>query len=247
MELNINTDELVIFTNKLERLHKSALPIAIRGALNNAAFDVKQRTMLKTSKDDFVNRQPNFFKATSKVKAASGFDMGSMQSEVGFTDTGLKGEKNFSVKDLEQQERGGTISGRSFIPLKTARGSNSDSKPVRPSNRISDKKNLKKISDAKGSTWSVRAIKTAVHVGVGGFMLATGGKGPQKTGQLWRVKSIERSGGRTRFKVDKLYSFSKTRKVTVHKTNFMKRASLWSASNLEKFFIEQAERQFAKL
>ena len=42
MQLNINSDAVVKFTNKLEKMKKFDLPIAIRVTLNDAAFDVKQ-------------------------------------------------------------------------------------------------------------------------------------------------------------------------------------------------------------
>ncbi|KKN42121.1 hypothetical protein LCGC14_0716250, partial [marine sediment metagenome] len=73
--LNVNTDEVVRYSNKLEKLHRSAFPIAIRGTLNNAAFDVKQKTMPVSAEKEFVNRQPNFFKANSKVNMAKGFNV----------------------------------------------------------------------------------------------------------------------------------------------------------------------------
>ncbi|MBL4809315.1 MAG: hypothetical protein JKY43_04565, partial [Phycisphaerales bacterium] len=45
VEFNVNTDAVVSLTNKLEKLHKSAFPVAVRGTLNSAAFDVKQKSM----------------------------------------------------------------------------------------------------------------------------------------------------------------------------------------------------------
>jgi hypothetical protein len=85
--------------------------------LNKAAFDVKQNTMLKSAEASFVKRQPNFFKANSRVEMASGWDLDKMQATVGFNSSGLKGgSNNHAVEDLEQQERGGTIKSRSFIP-----------------------------------------------------------------------------------------------------------------------------------
>ena len=106
MILNINNDKTVIFTNTLEKLHRSALPVAIRGALNKAAFDLKQKTMPESADKAFVNRSKNFFKANSRVAMAKGFDIGSMKSVTGFTEGRLRGSNNFAVQDLEQQELG---------------------------------------------------------------------------------------------------------------------------------------------
>lgn len=230
MQLNINTDELVKLTNKLERLHRSALPVAVRGALNNAAFDVKKNTMLKTSEDAFINRQKNFFKANSSVKMASGFDIESMEAVIGFESSKLKGSSNYSVKDLEQQENGGTIKGRTFIAMKQARASNSNVKNVRPNNRISGIKNIKKVSQNKNNF-----ARTVHSAGIGGHVL--------NSKALFRVDKI---AGRT-FKVTPLYSFKKSRSVQVKKTGFMQKASLMSAKKLEGYFTTQARKQFVKL
>ena len=50
MILNVNTDAVVALTNKLEKLHRSAFPVAVRSTLNSAAFDMKKDTILKSAK-----------------------------------------------------------------------------------------------------------------------------------------------------------------------------------------------------
>lgn len=50
MQLNVNTDATVALTNKLEKLHKSAFPVAVRSTLNSAAFDMKKRHDFKKRK-----------------------------------------------------------------------------------------------------------------------------------------------------------------------------------------------------
>ncbi|KKL54819.1 hypothetical protein LCGC14_2261580, partial [marine sediment metagenome] len=82
--LNVNTDKVVVFSNKLEKLHRSAFPIAIRGALNNAAFDVKKNTMPVSAEKEFTIRRKNFFKANSRVNMAKGFNVRTMQAMIGF-------------------------------------------------------------------------------------------------------------------------------------------------------------------
>jgi len=226
MQLNINTDAVVTFTNKLERINRSAMPVSVRGALNNAAFDVKQNTMPKISSEKFTNRQANFFKANSRVQMASGFDIDSMESTVGFISDNLKGSTNFAVKNLEQQERGGTIKGKSFIPMRQARASQSDVKAVRPSNRISS---IKNIVDAKKSRFAA-----SHRAGVGGYI--------QTEKAVFRVDSLSKKS----FKITPLHSFKKGRSVQVKSTGFMKQASNESGSKIEKFFIEQAQKQFEK-
>lgn len=238
--LNINTDEVVRWTNKLEKMHRSALPLAIRGSLNSAAFDVKQKTMPSTSKV-FTNRSKNFFKANSSVLRAKGFKAKSMQAMVGFTSARLKGGDNFAIKDLEQQERGGKIGGKSFIPSDDARGG-SNTKVVKPRNRLSRINNIIDARKVKGTSDGSKFHMAASRAGKGGFVLAKF-KGKMN---LWRVNSSNKTKS-GQWKLTHLYTVDKGRKVSVSGTGFMRIASLKSGSKIESFYIKEAKKQIKRL
>lgn len=237
--LNINTDQVVRWTNKLEKMHRSALPLAIRGSLNSAAKDVKQKTMPATSKASFVNRSKNFFKFNSRVEFAKGFNVKSMQAMVGFTSARLKGGDNFAVKDLEQQERGGKIGGKSFIAHKEARGG-SNTKAVKPINRLSAITNIINAKNFRGNK-KQRLIRAIHRAGKGGYVLGSAISGENT---LFRVKSLNKKGA---FKLTPLYDFKKGRKVSVTGTGFMRIASLKSGSKIESFYIKEAKKQIKRL
>lgn len=234
MQLNVNTDAVVAFTNKLEKLHRSAFPVAVRQTLNAAAFDAKQVTIQQEAKDAFVQRRPSFFRAATRVNQAAGFDISSMQSMVGFHGSSQ------AVEDMEQQERGGKIEGRSFIPMRPARVSNSDTKSVRANARISRLK-IVSTSDTTGKNEGQKFIKSVLFAGVGGLVLS------QWNGKsyLWKVNNIKRDD-KGKFDITPLYTYDKGRSVAVKATGFMKQASEASAAKMEKFFIQAAEKQFAK-
>lgn len=237
MILNINTDAAVVFTAKLERLRRSALPNAVRSTLNSAAFDVKKDTLQKSAKKEFVNRSPNFFKAFSRVEMARGFNIESMKSTVGMQERSAK--NSYAVKELEQQEEGGTIKKKSFIPLKSARGGN-DNKLVRPNARLNQLKNIIDARKMKGKSDGEKFFKAMSQAKVGSVILADY---KEKT-ILWRVNSLRKNKGS--FKLTGLYSFEKSRSVKVSATEFMKKASLESGGKIEKFFIEHAKREILK-
>jgi hypothetical protein len=241
MILNINTDAVVKFTNTLEKMHKSALPVSIRGAINKAAFNTKQVTMPKIAERTFTNRQPNFFKANSRVEMAKGFDVKTMKAVVGFTSQSLKGGNNFAVKDLEDQEYGGTIKSKSFIPLDPAR-SGGKNKPVRPGNRLASIKGIVDARKAKGKTQGQRFAQSVAFAGEKGHVLAE----YRDKIILWRVNSLTRTK-KGQFKLTPLYSFKESRSVQVNSTGFMKKASLESAESIEFFFIAEAKKQIEKL
>jgi len=239
VEFNVNTDAVVSLTNKLEKLHKSAFPVAVRGTLNSAAFDVKQKSMPAFAFVSFEQRQKNFFKANSKVEMARGFDVKSMESVVGFKSLG---GSNDSVDELEQQERGGVIKSRSFIAIDTGRVSKSHARIVQKKNRISTMPNVVDARKAKGKNKRQKFVKSVIHAGVGGLVLSEH-KGKEI---LWRVNSLNRDSN-GKFKLTALYSFKKGRSVNVKATHFMRKASLNSAKLLDDFYIVEAKKQIKRL
>jgi len=235
--LNINTDEVVSMTNKLEKMHKSALPLAIRGALNGAAVDVKKRTLLKTSDKKFTNRQKNFFKVKSKFNLAKGFDVNSMKSIVGIINDGTQ-----ATDDLQKQEYGGTIKGRTLIPMDTGRTGNSHFKNVRKKNKLDKISKLVFASKSSGKNKGQRFIKAAHHAGKGGYVVSNF-KGKNI---LWRVNSLSRTKS-GKLKLTGIYSFKKKRSVTVKKTGFMKEATLMSQDKIGLIFLSEAAKQIKRL
>lgn len=238
MKLDINSDALVRHTNILEQMHKSVLPGAVRSALNSAAFDVKKNTLQKSADSSFEKRQPNFFKANSRFENAKGFDLNTMKATVGMTETSLKGGSNYAVKDLEQQESGGVIKKKSFIPLAGARVGGNKSKNVRANARLSQIKNIVEAKKQPGKSARARFVKAILQAGAGGFVLS-GSK-------LYRINSFRKSGGHF---VDKtaMYDFKKGRSVRVSHTGFMRKAGMMSAEKIEGFFVDGAKRQINKM
>lgn len=249
MKLNVNIDSVVSYTNCLEKMHKSAFPNAVRGALNKAAFDVKQSTLQKSADRSFVKRSPNFFKAFSRVDMAEGFNLKTMQAQVGMTSKGLNGGNNFAVEDLEQQEDGGSISGRSFIPLKPARGGNS-ARVVKQGNRISKIKKIIKAADVRSVNGRQRFIRAAIKAkevfGTEAYVLGNVRNGRQTLSRINRV-DINSKKRTVKIKRTPLYTFKKGFKARVTGTDFSKRAGLESGLKIRQFYIDEANRQFEKL
>jgi hypothetical protein len=231
MQFNINSSEVVKHTNTLEKMHRSALPLAVRNTLNSVAFDVKKNTMPESAEKEFVNRAPNFFKANSRVEMAKGWNVDSMQSVVGFI------PKDQAVEDLEEQEYGGTIESRSFIPMDQSRAGGPATK-VRPVNRLMKIGKVVNANTMEGKTPQAKFMNAARKAGKGGYVL---GNLPDKT--LWKIEAID---GRT-IKKKPLYSYEKNRDVSVSATGFMRAASMESANKLNAIFFEQAKKQIDRL
>lgn len=233
MILNINSKAAVTFTNTLEKMRRSALPLAIRNTLNSAAFDVKKNTMPKSADKNFVLRAPNFFKANSSVQMARGWDLDKMQSVVGFIG---KGTSDKAVKDLEQQEYGGTIKDRSFIPLAQARGG-SDEKTVRPRFRLSSVKKVINANTMEGKTPQQKFHAAIKKAGEGGYVI-----GSNEKQTLFKVEKIF-----PKVRLKPLYSYKKNRSVQVGGTRFMRDASLESGNKMDVYYAKEARKQIEKL
>jgi hypothetical protein len=234
-QFNINTDAAVVMTNKLEKLHRSALPVAIRRTLDNAAFDVKTRTLLGVTTKTFVNRKKNFFKAKSRVVKAKGFNVSSMKSTVGFID----GDEQ-AVDDLEKQERGGSIKGRSFVPLNTARKGGTNKGEVENKYRTTKFKNVIRAGKQKGGSRGARFIKAAMKAGKGGNVIG-------QNGILFRVTKMNKSAKKFKFKARAIYDFKKGRSPRIKATHFMQRSQNKSAKMIPRFFNIEGKKQIKRL
>jgi hypothetical protein len=216
--------------------------------LNAAAFDVKKNTLPEQSQKAFVNRSKNFFKAFSVVDKADGWNIESMQATVGMTPKGLSGSNNYAVEDLEQQEHGGKITNKTFIPMKTARTGKSDSKVVSSQNRISNLGRITQMDRRSAKSRQQQFIRAAIYAKTKGDGLVLGL--PTKSGgnTLWRIDSIKSNvkSKRLQIKSTPIYNVKGGRSVKVEGKGFMEKAATDSAKIMPQVFKKEAERQFKK-
>ena len=252
--LRIESKSVDELAGKLQQISRSSFPVAIRQTLNSAAFDVKKTTMPKESEKAFENRSKNFFKANSKVIQANGFNVNTMQSEVGFYENKLKNQStNYAVKDLEQQENGGKIDGRSFVALKQIRNSSGlvkgnqrmESIREKPITRMSqtgragNKTSSKRITLSKSQSF-VKAAMRAIKETDGLIMSKKNSDGEQIVS---RVISVSQSLGKNRklkIKTLRMYTVKKNRKVNPKATHFMRHSAEKSALLMEFNFQKHA-------
>jgi len=211
------------------------MPNAVRGTLNGLALDVKKNTMPAETERTFVNRSKNFFKANSRVQFASGMNVNSMESVVGF----MSRTENQAVENLEQQEHGGRINSRAFVPTDKSRTGASNRKMVQKRNRLGAIKNIVKVADAKGANDGQRFIKSVIHAGIGGFIL--------NKDMIFRVDGFKRNAGKYwKFKLTPVYSYKKGRTVRVEGTGFMERATMKTMKKVDAIWAKEADYHFRK-
>lgn len=131
---DVNNEGAIALTAKLERLHRSAFPVAVRSTLNDAAFKTKS-LVPKAAGAKFTIRQKNLYKKFIVVEKAKGFDLKAMASTVGIDGAASKGRR--VAKGLAAQETGGTVNSRKLLPMDQARISGSYGKKLRSKNQFS--------------------------------------------------------------------------------------------------------------
>lgn len=121
MNITIDTRDLKKFEATLRTMKKSDFPLAIRGMLNDLAFDVKGRTMPNQWDKNFTVRRKTFLKSHSGVnRCANTFDISKMESSIGIFNKGSE----IVADRVALQEDGGTIANRSSPTDNTRTGTN---------------------------------------------------------------------------------------------------------------------------
>lgn len=251
MKINVNTDELVHFTKKLEKLNRSAFPVAVRQTLNTQAFQTKKKELIDEYNKAFTVRNRGFAKAFSKVNPATGFDIRRMQASVGMSDRDNKGKTNQAGENMEQQQVGGRIGGRTFIPTRFARVGSSNSRAVKKSMRLSElnkEKSIKKaprtrFADGNGKQKFVRTaayarVKRKKFIRTDTMLYKVGGGTSGKYNYRFRKLSVS---------ITPIYSIKKGRSVSINSPNlFTQRAALRVNKRADRIFKEHAEKQFKR-
>jgi hypothetical protein len=267
MRIRVDTSAFFEMNKVFTKIEKSAFPLAVRQTLSDAAFYTKKQTLLKVSNETFTIRQRNFFKANSRAEPAQGFDIDRMVATVGMWDqklTKINGRHNYAVDELEQQEVGGDIDHKTFIPMTKARKGGKG--VVREKFRYSDIGSAKDIIRAqKGSLTGrgragghaskkqqfIRAAIMAQKMGKSVFM---GNKNPSKgsrtlffINRLSIFSNIKTRKRKLDIKVTPIYNVKKGRAIKVKKTDFMKRAALDASLQIDNFFMKNAHKQIDRL
>jgi hypothetical protein len=255
MRLDVNTDASIKLTAKLEKLHRSAFPSAVRNTLNEVAFEHK--TLIpKVAKHKFkYERNTTFFRAITNVEKAQGFDVNKMKSVSGLNSKALGGKANKVIQNLEKQESGGTINGRKLLINSSSRVGSNISGRVQSSARF-EKNELHDSSDAfkyqlkkTGSRKSayISAVASSIKAGSSSFIIKAGRKG-KLSGMAYRIASAKSNlkSGKTTIKTKKTYGYISDNTFIAKKNNFVSDARRLVIKKIDKIYQQKAEFQFKK-
>lgn len=239
-QININTDAFVVMARKLEQIHRSSLPVAVRQTLNDAAFDVKGKTLQESANKNFIRRSPNFFKTFSGVNKATGFNINAMKAEVGMTDQG-KTSARAAITHMDAQEQGGNIKGGGDY-LKDARAG-SNRRRVAQANYFKKGNLVTGAFSRPGTAKSnfVAAASVALMQGKSMFINTPRGK------FLISVTAISAFTKTRGLKITTKILMMDRKNVTINATHFSSEAAAATMVKIPTFYQKEAEKQFNKI
>ncbi len=236
--LNIDASENVELTNRLEKLHKSAMPVAVRGTLNDLAFEAKKKHLPKTAEKAFTVRKKGFFSSHSRVnKSPNTFKLNEMQAEMGI----VQG-KSDAGDEMKKQEFGGQIKGRDYIPLPGPTGTGGRARTSGSYGKtVSKRYYLKRIEPEKHKPVFKQQgfIRAAFAAGKGGFL---------RFGEvIVEIRKLKKPSRDSVFiKAEPVYAFEEGRTVNLEPRPFIKPAGEKAQLSANELYIKQAERRFEK-
>ena len=177
-QFSVDTTEMREFKRKLDKISKSAFPISVRKTLNNAAYQMRTKTLPQSFKDEFITRRPNFIKHVSGfTKCQNTFNVNNMVSEAGI----LEG-KSLAGDRLELQERGGIINNRT-VPFSDRSGKSPTRKGESAENVQSPIYYARKFKDLKKGMISKNKQRAIFKTDNAVMMIQAGG--------IWKTLYLE--------------------------------------------------------
>lgn len=238
MTLIINSKEFATVANKLDRLSRSDLPIAVRSTLNNMAFRMQKSELRESARKEFDYTRTNIVQNLSYATKAQGFNMRNMKSEAGIRE---RPNRQRVAKGLASQEFGGEVESKT-VPTKRARGGSESSK-VRPSLRLGNKAivdaRLKRRSDF---------ISAASAAKKSGSLLMTKTNNSQVAAIARVSRFTRRKKKNPNIKLTWLYRYQMDDKKInpADKRQFTKRAYQETMKHFSDEFYKQADIRFQK-
>lgn len=230
MHLEYKGNKLIDFSFKLNKIHRAALPNAVRFTLTDAAKDVKFKTLIKSANKFFDVKKRNFFRAFSAYKPATGFDISKMASVAGMTKGKSPTSKSVASTEIGQQQFAGTIENKSFMPAKNQKTPKGTVKKA-----YKDLRKIKPIVTKKGKSFFPDVEKA------------------RKTNTPLLIKKnnkgilVKVGKSKKKLKTTPIASYEKDRKINLVKARpFLNYAAKESGKKLNTFFKKNAEKQIAR-
>jgi len=257
IKIDINSDALVKYTQKLEKMHRSALPVTVRETLNDAMFDMKKRTLPISADRKFNVRNPTFFKAMTGVSRAAGFDIRKMSATVGFNVSSNKSGSSrksaeAAVRGLERQDVGG-VGNENAIYLEASRGGSNNNLVKRSKlyNRLdplnSRNRTFGPSSSTEKSSFVAAAYASAKLKRPFSWKSKKGGRFLIQTKSFRKTKGTAKKPSSVKFDGVRLMKSRSSAPVKIKPTHFRQEAADMTSNKIGQFYQDQFNKRVAKL
>lgn len=241
--VKVDSSAMAKYAQQMRAINRTALPVAVRNTLNNAAFEDKRKNLPDSASNNFNVKNKTFFKRYSGVIKATGYDINNMHSVMGMMDLGNKKVRT-ALENMRKQEGGGIVED-GFSYLKEARGGKENGK-VRLANYYNPDKVISgrsKVGRGRGSNKSkfvARAFKAKKENKPMFF-------NSMKGNFVVSVKKIVKNG-RNSVKIDfrLLMKERKHKPAKIKATHFVEEAAVKTQKTIPDFFIKEAEKQIKR-
>jgi hypothetical protein len=247
--IDVNNKDLIRFTKRLDKVHRSRLPTAVAFTLNELSWKTKAKHLLPEARKKYTVRRPNFFKAYSVATKAKGFDINRMNTRVGMRPNDQSGASSNASRNMPTQQGGGRIQSRAFIPRPGARKGGTDQGLVEKKNELKKISQIYKTQDAKGSNERNRFQRTVAFA----LKRKRVGYVMQKSHVLYRVRKNDGQYKMKPFKkksynfsTEAIYSVSRSRAVAVKRREFVDKAAAIAYRDAKKIYEKHAKKQLAR-
>lgn len=235
MRLNVNTDEVVALTRKLEQTSKTTMPRAIRSTLNALAFHTKGEMPNAYKKNGFTVRNKSFPSYISRYQKTRSRSVNTMKSEAGFANV----TKGVSAKTMAKHETGGNFNNK-YVTSRFARISGSKNRNKQTKNRFKRIGDIPKKSDKN----YIKAGDKRKFLRVGKKIAGTNKLAAYETSKgvmIYRVKSKSGKNKKRPLTISVLY-WERQGSTTVRGRHTAKEAGLKVSRRTNQIYAGYAKR-----
>ncbi|MFX1295597.1 MAG: hypothetical protein ACFFD2_12200 [Promethearchaeota archaeon] len=238
--IDVDSSEIVKFSNKLEKIGKYDLPVVARQTLNELAFRMKGLSGRRGEIDKEAERQfehirnRTLFRAMTGVQKSSGNNINSMFSMAGIIE---RPGREKLAEGLAQQQEGGEIESGS-TPISTARVGKNIAKRVKRSHYL-NRLTPVDLRRNKGKRFIIRASTAFKNSRAIIFKSRSG------IDFVARIKSMSRTGGRL-FNFELLFRLNENSVTLEKKRPFVNDAARNLMRQGQRIFVEKAEKRIKR-
>lgn len=156
--LEFKSNKLIDFSYKLSRLHRTALPNAVRFTLNDSAKDMKFRTIKKHAAKQFDVKKRSFF---SKFSGYQSVKKGVWNISKMYTIAGMikdPNNKSIASTEIKEQQYAGLLENKTYMPSSGSYGKQRTSRGLVKSSYLNERKKTP-IKAEKGNKFFLNARK----------------------------------------------------------------------------------------